>query len=80
MFVIECKTGKKQAYDRITGTMIAFACREAVKLYEINACVSLIPKTELKRHYLSIYGMSDAGRQLFLEGTSLLNLINKYLT
>jgi hypothetical protein len=70
--------GRKKQYDRVCGTLIGFACREAVKQYGINACVSLIPKTKLKKHYISIYGMMDAGRQVFLEGELILNILNTY--
>lgn len=70
--------GKEKVYKGIAGSLIAYACRKTVKLYAINGCVSLIPKTELKAHYMKTYGMLDAGRQLFLEGRSLLNLLNQY--
>jgi hypothetical protein len=43
-----------------------------------QACVSLLPKTELRAHYQREYGMLDAGPQLYLEGPSLQAIINKY--
>ena len=71
--------GKHKVYEGIAGHLIAFACRKAVKQYGRNACVSLVPKTRLKRHYIRKYGMIDAGWQLFLEGKVLNDIILKYL-
>ncbi|AEA43378.1 hypothetical protein [Fluviicola taffensis] len=70
--------GKSKKYERITGTLIAFACKEAMKKYGIEGCVSLVPKTILKGHYMTCYGMLDAGRQVFLEGQSLLDILKEY--
>jgi hypothetical protein len=69
--------GEKKVYEGIAENLIVFACREAVKLYAENACVSLVPKTELKIHYIQKYGMIDAGRQVFLEGIALYKLLEK---
>lgn len=71
--------GRNKQYERIAGTLIGYACREAIKYYEIKGCVSLKPKTELKKHYIVKYGMMDAGHQIFLEGVSLLKILNAYL-
>lgn len=71
--------GKGKIYEGIAGHLIAYACRLAVKKYGSNACVSLVPKTRLKNHYIMKYGMLDAGWQLFLEGRALNNIILKYL-
>jgi hypothetical protein len=71
--------GKK--FDRIAGTLIAFVCREAIRNYHwIYPCVSLVPKTELKGHYIKKYGMLDGGRQLYLEDTTLHQIIKEYLS
>ncbi|MDF3029356.1 MAG: hypothetical protein K0S23_3663 [Fluviicola sp.] len=70
--------GRNKKYDRITGNLIGFACKEAMKYYGINGCVSLVPKTSLRQHYMDFYGMEDAGRQIFLEGGSLLNILREY--
>lgn len=69
--------GKLKKYDGIAENLIAYACREAIKLYAENACVSLIPKTELKQHYIKKYAMLNAGRQVFLEGVALFKLLEK---
>lgn len=71
--------GKEKQYDGIVGNLIAFACREAIKLYSENACVSLFPKTELRKHYVEKYNMIDfGGEQVFLEGNQLYKLLSKY--
>jgi len=70
--------GKDKIYDGIAGNLIAYACREGIRLYAEAACVSLQPKTELKEHYMKRYGMADAGMQVFLEGPDLFRLLEKY--
>ena len=73
------EVGQKKIYSRIAGCLIAWACRLAAQRYGPLACVCLIPKTELRSHYMDVYGMSDAGWQLFLEEVALHNLIDKYI-
>lgn len=70
--------GKNKIYEGIAGCLIAFACRSALAKYGVEACVSLIPKTELVSHYIQKYYMINAGWQLFLEGKKLINLIKEY--
>lgn len=70
--------GRNKKYDRIAGTLIGFACREAMRHYNIQGCVSLVPKTRLIKHYIESYGMINAGRQLFLEGLSMLKMLGEY--
>ncbi len=72
-------TGNNKIFDRIAGNLIAFACRESIKLFGADACVSLVPKTELKKYYISKYGMLDAGRQIYLESNSLFTLLKEYM-
>jgi hypothetical protein len=69
--------GQNKKFDGIAENLIAFACRDAVKKFAENACVSLFPKTELKSHYIRKYEMSDGGKQVFLEGVSLFKLLKK---
>ncbi len=71
--------GKTKKYEGIAGTLIAFAARTAIRKYFEQACISLLPKTELRAHYKSKYGMMDGGPQLFLEGARLYAIIKKYL-
>ncbi|HNR85335.1 MAG TPA: hypothetical protein PKN22_02830 [Taishania sp.] len=70
--------GQNKRYERIAGTLIGYACREATKRYGIEGCVSLVPKTQLKHHYIQQYGMMDAGKQVFLEGEQLLRMLKEY--
>lgn len=70
--------GKKKIYDGIAGNLIAWACREAVKQFGEDACVSLIPKTKLAKHYMKEYGMMEAGESLFLSDEPLLIILEKY--
>ncbi len=60
--------GKAKKYEGITGCLIAFVGGMAVKKYYEQACISLLPKTELRSHYKSKYGMLDGGPQLFWKG------------
>ena len=71
--------GKNKKYERIAGCMIAFAGRNALLKFKNDPVLSLVPKTELRRHYSNKYGMIDAGWQLYLEGKALLNVVNEYL-
>jgi hypothetical protein len=71
--------GKLKRYDGIAGCLIAFTCREALARYGVEACVSLVPKTQLTPHYIQKYHMKNAGRQLFLDGSNLIKLLKEYL-
>jgi hypothetical protein len=71
--------GKGKIYDRIAGCLIAFAGKEAIKKHKNYPALSLVPKTEIKLHYIKKYGMLDAGWQLYLADILLLNVIKKYL-
>lgn len=71
--------GQNKVYENIAGCLIGFACREAVKRYADEACVSLVPKTVLKNHYKEKYKMLEAGPQLFVEGEALVSLIYKFV-
>lgn len=70
--------GKEKIYEGIAGCLIAFACRSAVAKYGTDACVSLVPKTELIKHYMQKYHMQHAGWQLYLEGNELNKLLKEY--
>ena len=71
--------GVGKHFDRIAGNLIAFTCRLAIAKYGYKACISLIPKTELKPQYIRAYGMMDAGLQVYLDGRPLFNLLKKYI-
>ncbi|MFX1703522.1 hypothetical protein PV783_06195 [Chitinophaga sp. CC14] len=70
--------GRNGPYEGIAGCMIAFAGRTALARYGPYACVSLVPKTALKKHYMKKYGMLDAGWQLYLDLDALNNIVAKY--
>jgi len=72
--------GKGKRYDRIAGCLIAFAGKEATRKFKNYPALSLMPKTEIRQHYINKYDMVDAGRQLYLEDTALFNVINEYLS
>jgi len=60
--------------------MIAFTGSEAMRKFKSFPALSLMPKTELRQHYINKYGMIDAGWQLYLEDTPLLQVIKEYLS
>lgn len=70
--------GKNKKYDNIVGGLISFAGKRSIKLFGEWACISLIPKTELKEHYKKEYSKLEAGQSLFLDGMELIELIRKY--
>ena len=70
--------GKEKIYEWIAGCLIAFTCRSGVEKYGADACVSLVPKTELIQYYMEKYHMQHAGWQLYLEGKELYKLIKEY--
>jgi hypothetical protein len=72
--------GKGKQFGGIVGCLIAFVGQLALKKYAGLACVSLLPKTELRAHYKREYGMLDGGPQLYLDGVRLQALVNKYLS
>jgi hypothetical protein len=72
--------GKNKRYKGIVGCLIGFVGQQALKKYAGLACVSLLPKTELRAHYKQEYGMVDGGPQLYLDGARLQTLVNKYLS
>jgi len=70
--------GKEKLFSGIAGCLIAFACKEALDKYK-DPCVSLVPKTTLKKHYVDKYEMYDAGIQIYLIDMPLLKMIKNYL-
>jgi len=71
--------GKNKKYNGIVGCLIAFVGQMALKRYSGTACVSLLPKTELRAYYKREYGMVDGGPQLYLDGARLQAVVNKYI-
>jgi len=70
--------GKGKIFDNITGNLIAFAAKIAVREYGELACVSLRPKRQLAQHYIDKYNMNITGITLSIEMPEILDLIRKY--
>jgi len=70
--------GKDKKYDRITGNLIAFAAKIAVREFGELACVSLRPKSRIAQHYIDKYNMNITGMTLSIEMPEILDLIRKY--
>jgi hypothetical protein len=68
-----------KALKGVAGCLIAFACNRAAEKYDGDACVSLVPKTNLVKHYMHKYHMVPKGRQLCLEDEALYYIIKKHL-
>ena len=71
--------GRNKKYEGIIGCLIGFASRQSLTKYGVYACVSLVPKSELRQHYIDKYGMKDTNWQLYLDGINLNLVITKYL-
>jgi hypothetical protein len=71
------KTVKR--YENVAMCLLVFAGRIALANYGIMACLSLIPKTNLRQHYIRKYGMKVAGQSLYLDSDGLEQLITKLL-
>jgi hypothetical protein len=76
--VSERNKGKNKEVDRIAGCLLAYAVRIAFEK-GYSGFTSLVPKTELIPLYVQKYGFIQYGRQLAIEGSSAINLIQKYL-
>lgn len=70
--------GAGKTYAGIAGCLIAYACRLAIVRYPDAPCVSLVPKTRLRKYYMRMYGMLDAGLSLCLLDKGLINMITKH--
>jgi len=70
--------GKFKQYDRIAGCLIGYACRLSTEKYMEDACVSLIPKTELINYYKQKYYMTYGGWHLYMEYDVLNKLIKEF--
>ena len=78
--------GVNKQYDGITGSLIAFSCRESFKRGH-EGFVFLRPKTGLIRHYIEAYGFRHFPLRtvhrpegiMVLDGRGARNLIKKFL-
>ncbi|MGB3776959.1 MAG: N-acetyltransferase [Tunicatimonas sp.] len=70
--------GSKKQYRNIAGCLLAYCCRLSFER-GYDGFVSLIPKTQLVRHYQEKYGFEQFGRQLAVYSTTSEHLIQRYL-
>jgi len=70
--------GQEKEYDRITGNLIAFVAKIALREYGELACVSLKPKTKIAEHYMTHYNMNITGMTLSIEVPEIIDLVNFY--
>jgi len=76
--VVFDQKGSKKTIDRIAGCLIAYCCWLSFENGYFGF-VSLIPKTELIKHYHQKYGFEQFGRQLAVELDQANHLIQTYL-
>lgn len=69
--------GSKKRYDRIAGSLIAFACQRSFDS-DFDGFVYLKPKTSIIRHYRQKYGFSDTGNNLFSDTNNSKQIIKEY--
>ena len=70
--------GKEKQFDNITGNLIVYIAKIAVREYGELACVSLKPKLQIAKHYIEKYNMNVTGLTLSIEVPEIIDLINKY--
>lgn len=70
--------GKEKQFDNITGNLIVYIAKIAVREYGELACVSLKPKLQIAKHYIEKYNMNVTGVTLSIEIPEIIDLINKY--
>lgn len=70
--------GSDKKYDRIAGSLIAFACGTSFDR-GYNGFISLVPKTALRSHYINEFGMEEGGKSVYSDTLNSAELINKYL-
>ncbi|MCK4919787.1 MAG: hypothetical protein KAS71_02000 [Bacteroidales bacterium] len=70
--------GSAKKYKHITGNLITYVSKIAIKEYAELACVSLKPKEIIAQHYIDKYGMNITGMTLSVEIIEIMNLINTY--
>ncbi len=70
--------GKDKQFDGITGNLLAYVAKIALREYGVLACVSLKPKLQIAKHYIEKYNMNVTGASLSIEVPEIIDLINKY--
>lgn len=74
---IRGQIGLRKRYDRVAGSLLAFACDRSLKA-GFDAYVCLKPKTHLINHYRCTYGFQYTGLYMISDTQNSLTLINKY--
>ncbi len=70
--------GNAKVFENVAGNLIAHVAKIAVEEFGEWACVSLVPKSSIAKHYVDKYKMNVTGKTLSLEVPEILKLINKY--
>lgn len=70
--------GNEKKYDKITGNLIAYVAKIAIREFGELACVSLRPKSQIAQHYIDKYNMNITGMTLSIEVPEIIDLINLY--
>lgn len=70
--------GNEKKYDKITGNLIAFVAKIAIREFGELACVSLKPKSQIAKHYIEKYNVNTTGMTLSTEVPEIIDLINLY--
>lgn len=73
--------GKKRKFQNVAGCLIAFACREAVKIKtDYRGYLTFVSKTELLEWYITQYlATQTIGQRMYIDPISGNKLIKKYL-
>ena len=73
--------GKKKKYDFVAGCLIAFSCRESIKLESsYRGFLTFIAKTQLIDLYKTKYGATQAlGQRMYIDDIQGKKLISEYL-
>lgn len=71
--------GRGKKYDGIFSCLLAYSCSLALENYGELACVSLLPKTTLKEHYVDKYRMRQGGKHVYLDGKPLFQLARNFM-
>ncbi len=69
---------KSKLYGNIAGCLIAYACGTSFER-GYAGFISLVPKTKLRKYYISEYHMEEGGRSVFSDTENSMALIEKYL-
>ena len=75
---LDSEDSNKKQYENVAGCLIAYCCRLSFEK-GYDGFVSLVPKTQLIKHYQKMYGFEQFGRQLAVYSTIAERLILRHL-